>query len=298
MDPWQSPDHRHPHYRVTTGAPLRRLAQQPSGSTSSGDSRRRRAIRVRTRFAPITRPARRLAELAFVEGVYTGLASRAHEISRGCSRAAASRTSSATGRPTRTRCAPLSQESITEHTHLVEASGRTCLPTSSSGSATASRARRVAVALRAHVRAHRAIARRWTRASRYPTPRIADRGNFWRAIRYASRCELIRLGTDEFAQRGGARGPREWVRPVAAELGCAELSVSRTRPGERQAAATRRGVAPGIYAQEVVEAVHLSTRRRAGAARRGARRALVACVRGPARPELVTVRRSVTGAWG
>jgi glutamate---cysteine ligase / carboxylate-amine ligase len=92
----------------------------------------------------------------------------------------------------------------------------------------------------------------------YPHRLIEE--NFWRAIRYGLSGELIRLGTDEVRPAREALADLvEWVRPVAAELGCAELlRVPDENPAERQAARYEAGESlQAIYAQEVVEAVRV-----------------------------------------
>jgi carboxylate-amine ligase len=84
--------------------------------------------------------------------------------------------------------------------------------------------------------------------------------NLWRAIRYGMSGELIRLGTDVVRPAREALGELvEWVRPVAEELGCAQLlKVPDENPAERQAARHEAGeTMEAIYAQEVLEAVRV-----------------------------------------
>jgi carboxylate-amine ligase len=84
--------------------------------------------------------------------------------------------------------------------------------------------------------------------------------NFWRATRYGLSGELIRLGTGEVRPAREALGELvEWVRPVAEELGCAQLlRVPDENPAERQAARHEAGeTMEAIYAQEVLEAVRV-----------------------------------------
>ena len=84
--------------------------------------------------------------------------------------------------------------------------------------------------------------------------------NFWRATRYGLSGELIRLGTDEVRPAREALGELvEWVRPVAEELGCAQLlRVPDENPAERQTARHEAGESmEAIYAHEVLEAVRV-----------------------------------------
>jgi glutamate---cysteine ligase / carboxylate-amine ligase len=84
--------------------------------------------------------------------------------------------------------------------------------------------------------------------------------NLWRAIRFGLSGGLIRLGTDVVRPAREALGELvEWVRPVAEELGCAQLlRVPDENPAERQAARHEAGeTMEAIYAQEVLEAVRV-----------------------------------------
>lgn len=83
--------------------------------------------------------------------------------------------------------------------------------------------------------------------------------NLWRAIRYGLSGELIDLSSGEVGPaRAALEALIEWVWPVAEELGAASfLTVPSATPSERQIARFESGeTMEGVYAQEVLEAVH------------------------------------------